>query len=102
MGRAGKILYDAFLECLLNSEHLQTFGGPFESDGRLQGDEMIYTYTCDTVNNVCAIPMPAPAVALVFLNSNALSESEPTTTVTFATTTTAVSFCILVSGAHCC
>ena len=58
---------------------------------------MVYTYTCDTVNNVCAIPMPAPAVAVVFLNSNAFSESEPTTTQTFATTTTAVRTSILHS-----
>ncbi|KAI5121572.1 hypothetical protein M0805_000752 [Coniferiporia weirii] len=66
----------------------QTFGGPFESDGRLTGDEVIYTYQCDTANNVCAVPMPAPAAAIVFLNSDALSESEPTATQTFATSTT--------------
>ncbi|KAH8118971.1 hypothetical protein DFH11DRAFT_1562225 [Phellopilus nigrolimitatus] len=65
----------------------QTFGGPFESDGRLQGAEVIYTYQCDQTNNVCAVPMPAPALAIVFLSSGALSESEPQSTVTFATTT---------------
>ncbi|PAV18473.1 glycoside hydrolase family 79 [Pyrrhoderma noxium] len=67
----------------------QTFGGPYESDGRLQGDETIYTYTCDQANNVCAVPVPAPALALVFLSSDALGESTPESTVTFATTTTA-------------
>ena len=68
----------------------QTFGGPYESDGRLQGDETVYTYTCDQANNVCAVPVPAPALALVFLSSDALGESTPESTVTFATTTTAV------------
>ncbi|EJD02683.1 uncharacterized protein FOMMEDRAFT_156013 [Fomitiporia mediterranea MF3/22] len=67
----------------------QTFGGPFESDGRLRGEEIIYTYACDQANNICAIPVPAPGLALVFLNSDATSESAPKTTQTFATTTTA-------------
>ncbi|KAL5485437.1 hypothetical protein ACEPAI_8079 [Sanghuangporus weigelae] len=67
----------------------QHFGGPFESDGRLQGDEMIYTYACDQTNNVCAVPVPAPGIAVVFLNSDALSESTPQTTQTFATTAVA-------------
>ncbi|EJD02698.1 uncharacterized protein FOMMEDRAFT_140601 [Fomitiporia mediterranea MF3/22] len=67
----------------------QSFGGPFESDGRMQGQEMIYTYQCDQANNVCAIPVPAPGAALVFLNSDALSESGPKTTQTFATTAAA-------------
>lgn len=47
---------------------------------------MIYTYSCDTTNNVCAVPVPAPAVALVFFNSDAFSQSEPTATQTFPTT----------------
>ncbi|KAI5118878.1 hypothetical protein M0805_003553 [Coniferiporia weirii] len=67
----------------------QTFGGPFSTDGRLQGSEVIYTYQCDTVNNVCAVPVPAPGLAVVFLSSDAFSESEPQSTVTFGTTTTA-------------
>jgi len=65
----------------------QTFGGPFSSDGRLQGSEMIYTFAC--ANGVCPVTMPAPSVAIVYLTSNAFSESEPTTTATFGTTTTA-------------
>ncbi|TDL24311.1 hypothetical protein BD410DRAFT_745703 [Rickenella mellea] len=63
----------------------QTFGGAFESDGRLTGTEQTYTYTCDQTNNVCAVPMPAPAVAIVFLSSSAQSESGPSATQTFST-----------------
>lgn len=75
----------------------QTFGGPFEADGRLTGPESIVTLPCDQTNNVCAIQVPAPGAALVFLNGQALQESEQTTTQTFATTTTAVSLLPILS-----
>ncbi|TDL22798.1 hypothetical protein BD410DRAFT_860283 [Rickenella mellea] len=66
----------------------QTFGGPFASDGRLLGNDQIYTFPCDTNNNFCAVTVPAPGVALVFLSSNAFKESAPTTTQVFSTSTT--------------
>jgi len=63
----------------------QSFGGPFASDGRIQGTEFIYTFACDTTNNVCPVPVPGPGAALVFLSSSAQKASEPTATVTFST-----------------
>jgi len=63
----------------------QTFGGPFESDGRLTGTEFLYTVTCDTTNNVCPVTVPAPGVALVFLSTQARAESTPTASLTFST-----------------
>ncbi|CAL1698444.1 unnamed protein product [Somion occarium] len=64
----------------------QTFGGQFESDGRLKGNETIETINCDQGQNTCAIKVPAPGVALVFFSDQALQESEPSSTATFATT----------------
>lgn len=63
----------------------QTFGGPFESDGRIMGTEFIYTFACDTTNNVCPVTVPAPGAALVFLSDSAQQASEPTATVTYST-----------------
>ncbi|KAG2052586.1 glycoside hydrolase family 79 protein [Suillus hirtellus] len=64
----------------------QTFGGPFSSDGRLNGTLDIQTIPCDQTNNVCRVKVPAPGFALVFLTDNALSESDQTSTMTFPTT----------------
>lgn len=71
---------------------IQTFGGAYESDGRLKGDVQMYGIPCDTTNNVCAVTVPAPGIAVVFLNEASLQDAQPTTTQTFATTiATAVS-----------
>ncbi|KAG7447455.1 glycoside hydrolase family 79 protein [Guyanagaster necrorhizus] len=65
----------------------QTFGGIFESDGRLMGQEDIQTVTCDqNANNTCLIPVPAPGFALVFLNDEAFTETAGASSMTFATT----------------
>ncbi|RDB17658.1 Beta-glucuronidase [Hypsizygus marmoreus] len=64
----------------------QTFGGIFQSDGRLQGTENITTITCDQTNNVCQIPVPAPAFALVFLTDDAFTENSGAPSTTFPTT----------------
>ncbi|PCH43216.1 glycoside hydrolase family 79 protein [Wolfiporia cocos MD-104 SS10] len=64
----------------------QTFGGRFESDGRLRGNMSVQTVACDQAANSCAVTVPAPGFALVFLSSGALSESSPTSTATFPTT----------------
>ncbi|EIN05129.1 glycoside hydrolase family 79 protein [Punctularia strigosozonata HHB-11173 SS5] len=65
----------------------QTFGGSFESDGRLVGDLDIETVNCDTGNNVCQISVPAPGFALVFLSDDALTDADQASTVqTFSTT----------------
>lgn len=60
----------------------------FQSDGRLQGEQVTETIECDTTNNQCLIPMRAPSFALVFLSQQALTASSPPTssTLTFATT----------------
>ncbi|KAJ7884879.1 glycoside hydrolase family 79 protein [Mycena leptocephala] len=50
-----------------------TFGGNFESDGRLQGTEDVQT-------------VPAPGFALVFLSDSAQTETSGAPSVTFATT----------------
>jgi hypothetical protein len=65
----------------------QGFGGDYESNGILAGNETITTITCDQTTNTCTIPVHAPAIALVFLNDEAFQKSEPTGTVTFATST---------------
>ncbi|KZP33152.1 glycoside hydrolase family 79 protein [Athelia psychrophila] len=64
----------------------QTFGGNFESDGRLQGSLDVQTVACDTTANTCQIKVPAPSFALVFLNDDVLSEVTPQNPLTFATT----------------
>ncbi|KAJ1302509.1 hypothetical protein OPQ81_002828 [Rhizoctonia solani] len=53
----------------------QTLGNHFESDGRLQGSEVIETIQCQ--NNICPIPLKAPSLALVFLTDAALANSSP-------------------------
>ncbi|CUA67084.1 Beta-glucuronidase [Rhizoctonia solani] len=53
----------------------QTLGNHFESDGRLQGSEVIETVQCE--NNICPIPLKAPSLALVFLTESALANSSP-------------------------
>ncbi|KAJ7592262.1 hypothetical protein C8J56DRAFT_1131806 [Mycena floridula] len=62
----------------------QTFGGVYESDGRLKGDPDVKTVTCNGGN--CVITVPAPSMALIFLSDQALQESDTGTTVTFPTT----------------
>ncbi|KAG1853924.1 glycoside hydrolase family 79 protein [Suillus subalutaceus] len=57
----------------------QTFGGTFQSDGRLTGSESVQTINCD---HDC----PRPGAALVFLSSNAYAESGNPSTQTFSTT----------------
>jgi len=52
------------------------------------GDEFIYTFACDTTNNVCPVAVPAPGAALVFLSDDALQNSVATTTQTFTATAT--------------
>ncbi|KAJ3821688.1 hypothetical protein F5880DRAFT_1580313 [Lentinula raphanica] len=64
----------------------QTFGGNFESDGRLQGTETIVTLPCDQSAQVCSVSVPAPGAALVFLTDE-LTEMEGAPSTTFATTT---------------
>lgn len=64
----------------------QTFGGNFESDGRLAGAIDIQTVTCDTTANSCQIQVPAPGFALVFLSETVLDEVTPQNQHTFATT----------------
>lgn len=63
-------------------------GAVFNSDGRLSGDVVTQTIECDTVNNVCTVPMRAPSFALIFLTQQTESESTPSYTQTFATTAT--------------
>ncbi|KAJ4474775.1 glycoside hydrolase family 79 protein [Lentinula lateritia] len=64
----------------------QTFGGNFDSDGRLGGTESIQTIPCDQSAQVCSVSVPAPGAALVFL-TNELTETEGAPSTTFATTT---------------
>lgn len=64
----------------------KTYGPPFASDGRLQGDLDVQTIDCDQSANTCAVQVPAPGFALVFLTSAAFSESNPSSTKTFSTT----------------
>lgn len=63
----------------------QTFGGQFESDGRLVGEEQIMTIFCDTKAGACTIPVPAPGFALVFITESAVQNSAAQATATFPT-----------------
>ncbi|KAJ7572959.1 hypothetical protein C8J56DRAFT_1133492, partial [Mycena floridula] len=62
----------------------QTFGGVYESDGRIKGEVDVQTVTCNGGN--CVIKVPAPGFALVFLSEQALAGSDTGTPVTFPTT----------------
>ncbi|KAI0742960.1 hypothetical protein C8Q80DRAFT_1109278 [Daedaleopsis nitida] len=64
----------------------QTFGGRFQADGRLSGQEVIETISCDQTANTCVIPVPAPCAALVFLSADAQASADPAATQTYATT----------------
>ncbi|CUA72793.1 hypothetical protein RSOLAG22IIIB_10292 [Rhizoctonia solani] len=66
----------------------QTLGNHFESDGRLQGQEVTHTIDCDPVTNQCSVPLRAPSLALVFLTDSALQNSSPdqSATASFETT----------------
>ncbi|KAG2129513.1 glycoside hydrolase family 79 protein [Suillus bovinus] len=64
----------------------QTFGGTFQSDGRLMGSESVQTINCDQSSNTCRVSIPAPGAALVFLSSSAYAESGNPSTQTFSTT----------------
>ncbi|KAF7325829.1 Glyco-hydro-79C domain-containing protein [Mycena kentingensis (nom. inval.)] len=63
----------------------QTFGGNFESDGILKGEEEIKDVTCDTGANTCTVQVPAPGFALVFLD-NDLTQDDGSPSITFSTT----------------
>jgi hypothetical protein len=52
----------------------QSMGGSYASDGRLQGEVMTQTITC---NGVCIVSVPAPAIAVVYLTDRALALSSP-------------------------
>ncbi|KAJ6543333.1 hypothetical protein B0H10DRAFT_2135375 [Mycena sp. CBHHK59/15] len=64
----------------------QTFGGNFESDGRLTGTEDVQTVNCDTTAKTCSVKVPAPGFALVFLTGEADTETAGAPSTTFATT----------------
>ncbi|KAJ6513514.1 hypothetical protein DFH09DRAFT_999118 [Mycena vulgaris] len=64
----------------------QTFGGFFESDGRLMGAEDIKTVQCDTTAQTCTVKVPAPGFALIFLTDTIYSEADTASTLTFPTT----------------
>ncbi|KAJ7493667.1 glycoside hydrolase family 79 protein [Mycena latifolia] len=64
----------------------QTFGGNFESDGRLTGTEDVQTVPCDTTAQTCSVKVPAPGFALVFLSDAAQTETEGAPSTTFSTT----------------
>ncbi|KAF9077358.1 hypothetical protein BDP27DRAFT_1413776 [Rhodocollybia butyracea] len=77
----------------------QTFGGNFDSDGRLQGTETIETIPCDQTAQVCLVSVPAPGVALVFLTGERLTETEGAASTTFATTVLTQTFNTATIGA---
>jgi hypothetical protein len=51
----------------------QSFGGYFESDGLLRGDQKTDEVPCDA--GVCAIKVPAPGVAVVFLTDDLIFDA---------------------------
>ncbi|KAF7322011.1 Glyco-hydro-79C domain-containing protein [Mycena kentingensis (nom. inval.)] len=64
----------------------QTFGGFFESDGRLMGTENVTDVACDTAAKTCTVSVPAPGFALVFLSDDAQTEDKGLPSTTFSTT----------------
>ena len=63
---------------------VQTFGGVYESDGRLEGTEDVRSVACP--DGVCAIRVPAPGFALVSLAPSSESPLKTEPTRTFSTT----------------
>jgi hypothetical protein len=49
--------------------------GSYSSDGKLHGDIVTQTITCQ--NALCIVPVPAPAIAVVYLTDQALALSSP-------------------------
>jgi hypothetical protein len=84
VGRPGIFGHQYF--SFVYSSPFQTFGGTFQSDGRLMGSESVQTINCDQSSNTCQVTVPAPGAALVFLSSNAYAESGNPSTQTFSTT----------------
>ncbi|KJA24885.1 glycoside hydrolase family 79 protein [Hypholoma sublateritium FD-334 SS-4] len=64
----------------------QTFGGPYEVDGRLRGDLSIVTVACDQAANTCNVPVAAPGFALVFMQDITGISSVGQASLTFSTT----------------
>ncbi|KAH7103155.1 hypothetical protein BKA62DRAFT_69386 [Auriculariales sp. MPI-PUGE-AT-0066] len=64
----------------------QTFGGYFESDGLLKGQQVTETVQC--TNGICPIQVPAPGAAVVFLTNDLVFNAETDEFHTFATTAT--------------
>ncbi|KAJ7850759.1 hypothetical protein B0H13DRAFT_2400859 [Mycena leptocephala] len=69
----------------------QTFGGNFESDGRLQGTKDVQTVQCDTMAKTCSVKVPPPGFALVFLSDSSQTEIGTDNTATIATSVLATS-----------
>ncbi|KAJ7123527.1 hypothetical protein C8R44DRAFT_783972 [Mycena epipterygia] len=79
----------------------QTFGGNFESDGRLQGTEDIQTVQCDTTAQTCSVKVPAPGFALVFLQDEAQgapSQTFSTTALTKTANTATIAASVLATS----
>lgn len=69
----------------------QTFGGFFESDGRLMNNLYIETVTCNK-DNTCNVSVPAPGFALVFIADDPanLGDGDPVHTYTTSTFTSTI------------
>ena len=68
----------------------QGFGGYFESDGLLKGEQKTEEVACDA--GVCAIKVPAPSVAVVFLTDDLIFDASAGDAVkTFGTNPTTTS-----------
>lgn len=63
----------------------QTFGGNYESDGRLKGTLDIVKISCDTTSNTCSIPVPAPGFAVVYMSEAALAMTDSESIQTYTT-----------------
>ncbi|KAF5386537.1 hypothetical protein D9757_005918 [Collybiopsis confluens] len=88
---AGQVCALKSLKILVMASHvlflpsIQTFGSNFESDGRLEGTEIIETISCDQTAQICSVSVPAPGAALVFLTDKS-TETAGAASTTFATT----------------
>ncbi|KAH7106564.1 hypothetical protein BKA62DRAFT_299249 [Auriculariales sp. MPI-PUGE-AT-0066] len=66
----------------------QGWGGYFESDGLLRGEQKTEDAACSAGS--CAIQVPAPGAAVVFLNGNTVFDATVNSVQTFATSHTTV------------
>lgn len=108
LGRPGAfVATHNFIACTDGDPFVQTLGGRFQVDGRLQGEENVQTISCDQTANACQIRVPAPGAALVYFSDDAQSAASapgqdaqtfPTTVLTKTKNTVSIDPAVLATA----